>query len=47
VLHQPELALRYADRLIGLRAGRIAFDTASGLANEPLIASLYSAGAAA
>jgi phosphonate transport system ATP-binding protein len=47
VLHQPELALRYADRLIGMRAGRIAFDTASRLVNEPLIASLYAGDAAA
>lgn len=47
VLHQPELALRYADRLIGLRAGRIAFETTSALASGSLIASLYSADAAA
>jgi phosphonate transport system ATP-binding protein len=47
VLHQPELALRYADRLIGLRAGRIAFEATSSVANAQLIASLYSADAAA
>lgn len=26
VLHQPDLARRYADRLVGMRAGRILFD---------------------
>ena len=26
VLHQPELARRYAERIIGLRAGRVVFD---------------------
>lgn len=30
VLHQPELALRYADRIVGLRAGRVRFDRAAG-----------------
>ncbi len=35
VLHQPELALRYADRVIGMRSGQIAFDSAASSANVP------------
>jgi phosphonate transport system ATP-binding protein len=26
VLHQPELARRYADRILGLRLGQVVFD---------------------
>jgi phosphonate transport system ATP-binding protein len=41
VLHQPELALRYADRIVGLRAGRVVFDTSATNADAELIAPLY------
>ena len=41
VLHQPELALRYADRVIGMRAGRIAFSLTAGEVPQELVRSLY------
>jgi phosphonate transport system ATP-binding protein len=41
VLHQPELASRYADRLIGLRQGRMEFDRAASAVSSQQIASLY------
>lgn len=37
VLHQPELAQRYADRVIGLSAGRVVFETkASSISNSDI-----------
>jgi len=41
VLHQPELARRYADRLVGFREGRVAFDCAAGQVSEDEIDALY------
>lgn len=41
VLHQPELAMRYADRLVGLRRGRLQFDSPAGLVPMQQISSLY------
>ena len=41
VLHQPELARRYADRLLGLRKGVIAFADAPANVSDSEIDSLY------
>jgi phosphonate transport system ATP-binding protein len=41
VLHQPELATRYADRLIGMRAGRIEFDEHAASVSAQQISNLY------
>ena len=41
VLHQPELATRYADRLIGMRAGRIEFDERAASVSAQQISNLY------
>jgi phosphonate transport system ATP-binding protein len=41
VLHQPELAQRYADRVIGLSAGRVAFETRAHNINNRDIDQLY------
>jgi phosphonate transport system ATP-binding protein len=43
VLHQPELASRYADRLVGLRHGRMEFDRPASTVSSQQIASLYMA----
>jgi phosphonate transport system ATP-binding protein len=41
VLHQPELASRYADRLVGLRLGRMEFDRPASAVSSQQIARLY------
>jgi phosphonate transport system ATP-binding protein len=41
VLHQPELARRYADRLVGFLDGRVSFDRAPELVSDEEIDSLY------
>lgn len=41
VLHQPDLALRFADRIAGLRDGRIAFDLPAALVGAEAIRALY------
>jgi phosphonate transport system ATP-binding protein len=41
VLHQPELARRYADRLIGFYEGRIAFDATPIAVGDDDISELY------
>ncbi|HTQ72404.1 MAG TPA: ATP-binding cassette domain-containing protein [Acidocella sp.] len=41
VLHQPDLARRYADRLLGLRKGVIAFDDAPANVTPDAINDLY------
>jgi phosphonate transport system ATP-binding protein len=41
VLHQPELALRHAHRLIGLKHGRIMFDAEAARVESEAIAALY------
>lgn len=46
VLHQPELATRYADRIIGLRRGVATFDVPAAEARGDLIAALYRSEAA-
>jgi phosphonate transport system ATP-binding protein len=46
VLHQPDLACRYADRLVGLRRGVVQFDQAAGAVAMSRIAGLYLAEAA-
>lgn len=43
VLHQPELALRYADRIVGLRNGSIVFDEVSAGISASRVSSLYAA----
>ena len=39
--HQPDLARRFADRIVGMRDGQIAFDVAVNDLSEPIIAELY------
>lgn len=46
VLHQPDLALRYAHRVIGLRAGRIVFDRSANAVEGEAVAELYRSEAA-
>ena len=41
VLHQPELALRHAHRLVGLRHGQLQFDTWTAALEPDAVASLY------
>jgi phosphonate transport system ATP-binding protein len=41
VLHQPELALRHAQRIVGLRQGRVAFDATTTQADPRVIGELY------
>src|SRR5208337_3535849 len=41
VLHQPELARRYADRIIGLRCGRIVFDERPSKVRDHDVGALY------
>jgi phosphonate transport system ATP-binding protein len=41
VLHQPELATRYADRLIGMRSGQIEFDARASSVGAQQISNLY------
>jgi phosphonate transport system ATP-binding protein len=43
VLHQPDLARRYADRIIGMRQGQMVFDTRPDTLQEAEIAALYEA----
>ena len=40
-LHQPEFARRFADRVIGLRDGRIAFDVAVDALDDDRLAQVY------
>ena len=41
VLHQPHLARKYADRVIGLRGGRLVFDAPTAQIDDAQLASLY------
>ena len=41
VLHQPELARRYADRIVGFLDGRVSFDRAPGWVSEADVEALY------
>ena len=41
VLHQPELALRYSHRLVGLRLGQLMFDAPVADVSMPMIGALY------
>ncbi|GAA0247964.1 phosphonate ABC transporter ATP-binding protein [Actinomadura nitritigenes] len=43
VLHQPELARRHADRLVGLRGGRIAFAGPAAEVPQEQVSALYTA----
>jgi phosphonate transport system ATP-binding protein len=43
VLHQPELARLFADRVIGVRNGSISFDATAGEVDADAIAALYAA----
>jgi phosphonate transport system ATP-binding protein len=43
VLHQPELARRHADRLVGLRGGRIAFAGPAAEVSQEQVSALYTA----
>jgi phosphonate transport system ATP-binding protein len=42
-LHQPDLACRYADRLVGLRHGHLQFDQPAGKVPMSRITQLYAA----
>jgi phosphonate transport system ATP-binding protein len=41
VLHQPDLARRYADRLVGFHDGRVAFDRPPAQVSDEEIDALY------
>jgi phosphonate transport system ATP-binding protein len=41
VLHQPELAFRYADRILGIVRGEIVFDASPASLDEHRVAALY------
>ena len=41
VLHQPELAFKYADRVVGIISGEIVFDAPPTSLDEDRVASLY------
>jgi phosphonate transport system ATP-binding protein len=45
VLHQPDLARRYADRILGLNRGRLVFEGQPARIDRREIASLYDAAA--
>lgn len=45
VLHQPELAQRFADRVVGIRAGSIVFDLPAQMVGASTISELYAASA--
>jgi phosphonate transport system ATP-binding protein len=47
VLHQPDLTLRYADRVFGFRNGTVAFDLPASQVTMQLVATLYGSDAAA
>ena len=46
VLHQPDLARRYADRILGLRGGRMVFDASPDRLGADSVAALYDGAAA-
>lgn len=46
VLHQPDLALRYGHRVIGLRCGQVVFDRSANGVDGDTVADLYRAEAA-
>ena len=46
VLHQPQLAARYADRVIGLRDGAVAFSSAAAELRDSEVNALYGSRAA-
>nr|WP_264085210.1 ATP-binding cassette domain-containing protein [Kibdelosporangium phytohabitans] len=41
VLHQPELAQRFAHRIVGLHRGKVAFESAAGAMDSQAVSSLY------
>jgi phosphonate transport system ATP-binding protein len=41
VLHQPDLALQFADRVIGIRAGSVVFDVSASSVSSTMVSSLY------
>jgi phosphonate transport system ATP-binding protein len=41
VLHQPDLARRHADRIVGLTGGRITLDTAPSALTDADVDALY------
>jgi phosphonate transport system ATP-binding protein len=46
-LHQVELAKAYADRVVGLRAGRVVFDGPPGALSDEALAMVYGSGESA
>jgi phosphonate transport system ATP-binding protein len=47
VLHQPDLAFGYADRIVGLQDGRVAFDVPSSAVSQAMVDALYRSESAA
>jgi len=41
VLHQPDLAKRYADRIVGIAAGEVVFERTPATIQDTEIAHLY------
>jgi len=41
VLHQPDLAIAYADRVVGFSDGSVAFDAVSSAVSQAMVDSLY------
>ena len=41
VLHQPDLARRFSDRVLGLAGGRLVFDSSSAEVDDETVAGLY------
>jgi phosphonate transport system ATP-binding protein len=41
VLHQPDLARRFSDRILGLAGGRLVFDSSSAEVTDETVAGLY------
>ncbi|HEY4439987.1 MAG TPA: ATP-binding cassette domain-containing protein [Candidatus Elarobacter sp.] len=46
VLHQPDLAVQFADRVIGIRHGSLAFDLPASALSPSIVAALYAGEAA-
>jgi phosphonate transport system ATP-binding protein len=41
VLHQPDLAIRFADRIVGIARGKVVFDQPSTHVTSDQVAALY------
>jgi phosphonate transport system ATP-binding protein len=43
-MHHVDLALKYADRIIGIKAGEVVFDGPSKKINEKILVKIYGRG---